>query len=505
MADFKKRARQAERRAELLEQRLFVVEEGYADLEAKLAYDDRGWSKFDSNSNNGFTFDFLSNKATECEIANALNPLIKRGLMMRAAFVWGDGISITVRDEMTSGKDVSEWIKKFLADRSNRHVAEVGGQIALENTLGTAGECYLALVSDTYTGRVQVRPIPMRQVPVVVSDPEDQYTDRYYLRQWVVGTKEYKAFYPALGYYPKSRPATSGEGFDRDLQGIEIRWNQPVKRVIVNEVRGRGLGDAAAALPWAYAYKEFLESWHKIMKSMATFSWLARTRGDKAATAAQSLISKAATGDVIGAAAVVDPNTRLEAINKSGAVFDSNSGQPIAGQVAAALGLPVTLILSDPGITGARAVAETLTEPTKREFQLRQAVWDEALRDILAYVIEIGVRSKNLAGTAKRRDDHMEVILDDPLTATIVINWPELDSVAMRDRVAAIVEAASSYTLPHLTIARELLKALKVPNIDEVMDLITDNAGNFLPPEQLNQTDVTNTGSGASNDGNPNP
>lgn len=483
MATLKERAVQAEAMNAALIETLSIVNEGFSDLEAKLAMDDKGWSTFPGADDNGFTFEHLSRKSQECEIAYALNPLIKRGLTMRAAFVWGDGVSISVRDEASQGEEVGRWVKKFLSDPSNRFISEVRGQAILENMLGTSGECYIALPTDVYGGRVQVRPIPMRQIPQIIADPEDEFSPRFYLRQWMVNGNERKALYPALGYYPKKRPATSDASFGQGLDGIPIIWDQPVKRVAVNEVRGRGLGDAYAALPWAYAYKGFLEAWNKLMKSLATFSWLARTRGDKASQAAQAMVQQAALGGTIGAAAVVDPNTRLEAISKSGAVFDSGSGQPLAGMVASALGLPITLILSDPGVTGARAVAETLTEPTKREFQLRQAIWSEAIRDIIGYVIEIGVRSKNIAGSVKRLSDRIEITLDHPESATVVIDWPELDSVNMTDRVAAISKAAETKVLPPVAIARELIKALKMANIDEVLDTITDDQGNFVPPD----------------------
>lgn len=491
MATLKERAVQAEALNAALIETLNVVNEGFSDLEAKLAMDDRGWSAFPGSDDAGFTFEHLSKKSQECEIAYALNPLIKRGLTMRAAFVWGDGVSISVRDEASEGEEVGKWVKQFLADPSNRFIAEVRGQAILENMLGTSGECYLALPTDIYGGRVQVRPIPMRQIPQIVADPEDEFTPRYYLRVWMVNGEERKALYPALGYYPKKRPAAADTSFGPGLDGIPIVWNQPVKRVAVNEVRGRGLGDAYAALPWAYAYKGFLEAWNKLMKSLATFSWLARTRGDKASQAAQAMVQQAALGGTIGAAAVVDPNTRLEAISKSGAVFDSGSGQPLAGMVASALGLPITLILSDPGVTGARAVAETLTEPTKREFQLRQAIWSEAIRDIIGYVIEVGVRSKNLSGTVQRLSDRIKVTLDHPASATVVIDWPELDSVNMTDRVAAIVNAAGTHVIPPLSIARELIKALKMANIDEVLDTVTDDSGNFIAPDWASMTPTT--------------
>jgi hypothetical protein len=56
-------------------------------------------------------------------------------------------------------------------------------------------------------------------------------------------------------------------------------------------------------------------------------------------------------------------------VSKSGAQIDANSSQPFATRAAAALEVPVTMLLGDPGITGARATAETLDQPTELTFK----------------------------------------------------------------------------------------------------------------------------------------
>ena len=69
----------------------------------------------------------------------------------------------------------------------------------------------------------------------------------------------------------------------------------------------------------------------------------------------------------------------------------------------AALGVPVTMLLSDPGQTGARATAETLDLPLELEMRDRRELWGDAQRRILDYVITESVRAGKgaLKGTVK--------------------------------------------------------------------------------------------------------
>jgi hypothetical protein len=63
------------------------------------------------------------------------------------------------------------------------------------------------------------------------------------------------------------------------------------------------------------------------------------------------------------ATAVMSPDATMAPMHSSGATIDSGSGKPLAGMVAAALDVPITMLLADPGVTGARATAETLDKP----------------------------------------------------------------------------------------------------------------------------------------------
>lgn len=454
---------------------LELLSEALADAEAILAADDNGWQRA-FGSLRDINVQVLTQKAEQVELAATFNPLIKRGLSLGEAYVWGSGVSISVRDEASEGQDVNAIIQEFLDDPRAKLLADLEGQLRMERKLGVCGEIWLALPTDMRAGKVALRLIPAAQVQRIVCDPEDEDSRWFIYRMWTAGKKQHKRLYPILGYRPVRRDKQYDGSDHPDLKGVEIEWDTPVRPHIVNQLGHRGIGYATAALPWATAYKTYLEAWHKLMLSLAKFAWRAKTRGDKAQDVAQSIITAAA-----GSAAVTDPNTHLEAISKSGATFDAGSGRPIAAVVAAALDVPVTMLLADPGVTGARAVAETLDQPTELVFNLRRKLWAAVIRDVCDWVIDVAVESDRLNGTMRRDGDRTWAELPQGDDRTVVVDWPEYDSVPVETLVKAIVLAQQTDVLPPLIVLRLLLAALDVPDPDEVLASVTDAQGNFVP------------------------
>jgi hypothetical protein len=60
---------------------------------------------------------------------------------------------------------------------------------------------------------------------------------------------------------------------------------------------------------------------------------------------------------------------------------------------AAGVGLPVTILLADPGQTGARATAETLDLPTILEMTMRRVLWQTALTRVIEHAIDAAVEA----------------------------------------------------------------------------------------------------------------
>lgn len=500
-------------RAELAEQvraeRLMVdhLSESLADLEARMY--EPGWQMLTAQAEQEFTRDGLRQITAVCRIMSIKNVLIKRGLALRTAYVWGQGVQISARAngkqrKGTSGgkgQDVNAVVQEFLDDDGNRRVL-TGSQASEENerSLGTDGNLFFALFTSPKTGQVRVRSIPWDEIADVITNPQDASEVWYYKRVWyetssdaVLGGYSAQlrtAYYPAIDYRPASRPkVVPGE-----LGGTAlIYWDAPVYHVKVGGLKGwkYGVPDVYAAIDWAQAYKEFLTDWARLIKALSRFAWKLTSKGSKQAAARTRLAAGPGTDRYTGepqhagATALMTPDMMLEAVPKSGATIDSESGRPLAAMVASGLDLPVTMLLGDPGVAGARATAETLDTPTERTMEMRRAVWTEMYRAILGYVIRESVRAPGgaLKGKIERDDnDREKVTLAGDTESTLEISWPDIDDVDITVLVDAITKADQTQHLPPLVVARLLLEALGVEDIDEILEELTDDQGRFLPP-----------------------
>ncbi len=499
--------REAELREDLDRERSTVelLQESLVDLERQLF--DPGWVRLTALAEVEFRPEGLRQLRAICRIYALKSPLVRRGLSLKVAYVHGQGVELAARaDGRNSGEqDVNAVIQAFLDDRGNRRaVTGPAAREQLERALGHDGEIFVVLFTKPLTGTVQARTVVADEIADVICNPDDATEPWYYHRRWnemaldnqtgTVNPTLRERFYPAVGYRPTQRPAAFG--------GIPIAWDSPIVHLAVNVPLGwrRGVPDVYAAIDWAKAYKEFLEDWARLVKSLSRFAWRLTAKG-QAAGQARAKIAAApsidpATGLPLssGATAIMPADASLEAIPKSGATIDAESGRPLAMMVAAALGVPVTMLLADPGQTGARATAETLDQPTELEMAQRQTLWSEFLRSILDHVIAESVRAPKgaLKGRITRDENDREtVILDGDTPDTIDITWPELATVDPLSLVQAIVQADSTGTVRPEEILRLLLTAMGVARTDELVAAQVDEDGNFIwpsAPTSLGQT-----------------
>src|SRR5690606_15751978 len=100
-----------------------------------------------------------------------------------------------------------------------------------------------------------------------------------------------------------------------------------------------GIPDLYASLPWARAYEGFMTDWARLVKALSKFAW--RLTGDKASKARRAVAAIGGTlpagvpplgpnASDAGQIAAYGPGASLEAIPKTGATIDSESGRPLA-------------------------------------------------------------------------------------------------------------------------------------------------------------------------------
>jgi hypothetical protein len=465
---------------ETLGHRLEELTESYSAL--IMAREDVGWQKIAQDAAQEFSRQGLKTSAELARVFLVANPLIKRAGALRAAYVHGQGCGTTA-----TGEKVNELIQEWLDDPEVREVFS-GAQAAERNegSLTTDGNVFFSLFTNPLTGRVKPRLIDFDEVEDKITKPGDKTTTWFYLRTWVEVDQngreaQRKAYYPDITYRPLARRKRIQQG--GSTESIEVMWDAPIYHIKVNALNGWkfGIGDAYAALPWARGFKEFLEDWALLMKSLSRIAW--QNVGGKKSDA-QKRRQQLASMQNMPAGSVVNAteDNKFEAVPKSGATLDSESAKPLAAMVASAMGLPVTMILSDPGQTGARAVAETLDRPTRLEMQSRQEVWREARRQILGYVIEQSVIAPRgpIKGTVERDGDRLRVRLPKPEDMTLTITYPDLEEISLDVIMEALV-AATGHMPPELQ-AEMIMRALKVRDVDEQLEKMKDDDGKFIDP-----------------------
>lgn len=477
-----------------------LLQESVADLQRALY--EPGWIRLTAQGEHEFTADALVQLRAICRLFAIKNPLIRRGLNLRSSYVWGQGVEVTARanGRQDGEQDVQAVVKAFLDDPSNQRTltgAQARDQLETFG-LGCDGEVFVALFTRPATGRVQARILPADEIHEIICDPEDAATPWFYLRRWThVGRDQHgnpvretrEQLYPAVDHRPNDRPGT--------YANKRVDWFSPVLHVPVNQPLGwqRGIPDAYAAVDWAKAYKEFLEDWARLMRSLSRYAWKASAPGGRNAAVRTRLAAPPerdpTTGQPMhaGAMAVLPHDVQLEAVSKSGATLDADSGRPLAAMVAAALDVPVTMLLGDPGVSGARATAETLDKPTETAMGQRRDVWAAVLHRVLQYVIAESVRapSGRLQGSiaADQWTGREVVSLAGDTDPTIDITWPRLDKVDPVAVVKAVVEANSTGTIPPEVIARLLLTAMGVRNVDQLIEAMVGDDGEFKWPTPL--------------------
>jgi hypothetical protein len=484
-----------------------LLRESMADL--VLAMEDKGWVDIASSVQRDFSPEARKTLTGLCRSMAIANPLLKRGMLVRIGYIWGQGVQVRAR---AAGEEQAQDVNAVVQAFWDANQATFAGDEAhdqLERGAATEGNVFICCFTSPMSGDVRIRTALADEVVDIITNPDDRDEPWYYIRhvpQKVVeqayqrgGTRTRnqvaKVAHPALGHRPQQRP--------KSIDGMPIRWDAPIKHVKVNPVAGWrfGVPDVYASLAWARAYKDFLVDWAQLTKSLSKIAWQATGATKSRAQKVASEITRAngsgigpvpplgaAPSGPAGQAAVGTTDVRLEAVSKSGATIDANSGKPLAGMAAAGLGLPVTMLLADPGITGARAVAETLDLPTILEMGMRRLLWQAAFTEVIEYVIDQAAIAPRgpLRGTMSRDEwGQLHVTLTGEVEKTLDWDWPPLVDVDPVELVKAINESADTTigrAVP-VVLLRLLLNALGVKDVDEVLDKVTDDDGNFIDPE----------------------
>ena len=503
------------------------LEEAIAELE--LAIEDRGWKQLQGlPSDFQFSRGSLDNIVRMSRLYYLKNPLIKRAVDLQTYYVWGQGV--TIRGETA----LDEVVQNFILDQSNQG-SLTGHQAMMRNerTLAIDGNLFLDFFTEADTGRVQVRTICVDEIRSIVRNPDDFSDVWFYERRWnradIDAETGNKRFEPRVAYYPDWRYARRvtiehAKNFaagiaseDMKMQtfaGQPVVWESPVMHIKTGSTAEMdfGIPEVYAALDWARAYKEALEDYKKIVKSLSKWAWNLKTGGnramvDAAVTKLNTTLGSVSNGyydetnpaPVGGSVFVSGGATDLSAIDVSHAVVDPEGFRRLMMMACSALGIPESF-MGDAKV-GAAATAKTLDRPTELKFRDRQTLWKDVFVDILLLAIEAAAKAAGndlvRAGDISPGSDRMKFIDKGGavLDGFVTVDFPSILQRDVQEQVQALVTGATLNGQPIQlmndgpTLTRFLATALGADDVDDIVQLFypaddSEPKAKPLPPLQ---------------------
>lgn len=465
--------------------------------ELEFASEDQGWIDLGTGGESfEFSRSFVQSIVRTARLTWLKNPIVQRGVNVKADYIFGRQVSIHAPDET-----VNDVIQTFLNDPHNQtEFTAQAARIQKERELQTDGNIFFVLVPHMRTGAVRIRTLDVEEITDIITDPNDRKAAWYYKREYTEQTFNYAtgatenkkrvAYYRDWRNVPLVPRTAIG-----DAKVIEGQYIYHIKVGGFSNWKF-GISELYSALDWTKAYKVFLENWSTIVAAYARFAFKVTTTGGKPGVdqAVKRLSTTAGTSQgetnpkpVTGANFVRQNNgTDIDPIRTAGATTSAEDGRRLLLMVCAAFGLPETFF-GDVSV-GTLATAKSLDRPTELMISNRQVLWQDIYNDILQFVLYYAVSA--IDGPLRAFGDVIEneygettVEFDDTIDTHIDIDFPSVVERDMTQTVAAIVQGATfdgktPTIIPNMRVlARLVLTALGENDIDQLLDEMYNEDG----------------------------
>ena len=374
-----------------------------------------------------------TSKTTRAQLA--MNPLAKRGVAVRTAYVWGNGV------EYKGLEDTPFW----KSDNAQKFLLSPKAQGEMEATLATDGNFFILAEKAQGRRAARVTRVPLKQITGNVTDPDNHEDVWFYRREWTRKTwnereqrnvtKDMVVYYPAVDYDTKN-------GKPAKIQGESVDYSKAIAHHDANKQSGWhwGLPDMTAVIFWLGAHKEFLEDCKALVKAYSRFAFKATAPTARATASVATKVAQQPTRDEmgnprdVGGTAVVGGGANLSAM-RTGSV-DFKAGVPMAGYIAAGLEIPLTELLADAGEAN-RSSAETLDKSTLNAMKARQRSHVAFYKKLFKY-----------------------------LGMDVDIVFPKIDKEAVYRQIQAIVQAMPVNVLTAKEMRKMLVQAFEIDGAD---------------------------------------
>lgn len=347
-----------------LQARLSTVEESYDEAAAallRMRTEDAGWNIIGQVSReDGFSLRIIKDVAKKAEVQQVGNPLLKQGFQLRFNPIFSRGFTI-------EGDMKPRYERKLNNLSVQETLLTADAHDALERTCFNVGNLFV--VYNRATG--DMMRIPLEQITNRAVDPDLTTRTAYYLwsrtRVDFDGTSK-----PLDEWIPVVEWAKSGKDTVDEIAHHPVNhdWVIIDMRVNVPTTGHWGIPDSFAALPYAWAYSEYIRDAASLLKAYNLIAWRVVGKSPKQAQAAGVAL---AANRKTGGTATMTSGTQFDALPKAG-LIDMADGRALAAMVASALNVPTSALIAT--VEGAAAAAiQSLDGPTVAMARARQERW----------------------------------------------------------------------------------------------------------------------------------
>jgi hypothetical protein len=347
-----------------------ILSESYSALaRATLDFDEKGWAPLNQFTDTGMELADVKVVSRQARRQTASNPILKRGSTLRASYVFGRGFKMS-----QSGGPLAPRFQKIIDDPINQQVLFSEAACKKnEKSLFTDGNFF---VRYDRRNRKFSR-VPLDEIAGWATDPDDPEIIRYYLREYQVRqpvTDPYnsyqaetrKVWYP-LDYVTNPVSQINDIPVDRNMAIIDTKANDETGSLW-------GLPDALPALPWSWAYSEYLKDGSKMLKALSSIAWQVKS---KTAKGGSNISSKLVSNKDVAQTAVTGSDIDISAMPRNNSI-DLATGEPLAAMAATAMEVSANALLADGGND-----SQVLDQSTLNAAYARQGNWEDFFMRVL--------------------------------------------------------------------------------------------------------------------------
>ena len=362
-----------------------ILSESYSALaRATLDFDEKGWAPLNQYTDTGMDLADVKVVSRNARRQTASNPILKRGSTLRASYVFGRGFKMS-----QAGSPLAPRFQKIIEDPINQQVLFSEAACKKnERALFTDGNFFVRY--DKRNRRFSR--VPLDEIAGWATDPDDPEIIRYYLREYQVRepvTDPYntylaetrKVWYP-LDYVANPVARINDIPVDRNFVMIDSKSNDETGSLW-------GLPDALPALPWSWAYSEYLKDGSKMLKALSSIAWQVKSKTTKGGT---NISSKLVSNKEVAATAVTGSDIDISAMPRNNSI-DLATGEPLAAMAATAMEVSANALLAEGGND-----SQILDQSTLNAAYARQGNWQDFFMRVLRVlgVPDAGVTFNNI-------------------------------------------------------------------------------------------------------------